>query len=172
MALEEFPEMEMDGKLPCPGWDNSVPFTSPFPGKPIPRATASWGLPSATFWTLTIQFQSILAALKAVLPQAQHGKSRGWSYLSESAAERRGNWGGGWRGLLCRSHPREGWLLEWDKDTAPAAVPLRLVCVLGNTATESKRREITLIRQVIVLITDQILMGNTSPKAPVPVLSN
>lgn len=68
--------------------------------------------------------------------------------------------------------PGEGWLLGWDKDTAPAAVPLRLVCVLGNRAAESKKREITLIRQAIALIADQILTGNTSPKAVVPILSN
>lgn len=37
--------------------------------------------------------------------------------------------------MLC---PGEEWLLGWDKDTAPAAVPLRFICVLGITAAESK----------------------------------
>lgn len=171
-GLEEVPEMEMDGKPPCPGWDNRVPFTPPSPGKSISRAIVTRWLPPETFSTPTIQFPHTLAALKAVLPQAQREKSRGWSYLSDSTAERTDNWGEGWRGLPWTLHPGEGWLLGWDEDTAPAAVALRLVRVPGNMVAESKRREITLIRQAIALITDQILMGNTSPKAVVPILSN
>lgn len=91
--------MEMDGKPPCPGWDNRVPFTPPSPGKSISRAIVTRWLPPETFSTPTIQFPHTLAALKAVLPQAQREKSRGWSYLSDSTAERTDNWGEGWRGL-------------------------------------------------------------------------
>lgn len=120
---------------------------STLPCKPTPIAIVPQWLPSATFWTPTSPFPPILADLKAVLTQTQCGTSKGWSYLSESAAVRRGNWEEGWRGLLCTLLAGEGWLLGWDKDTAPATVPFWVVCVLGNTDAETKRRDINFIRQ-------------------------
>lgn len=119
--FQKVTEIEIDGKRPCPGWNSRVPFTSPSPGKPIARAIVTWRLPPKTFCTPTIQFPPILIALKAVPPQAQHEKSQGLSYLSESAAESRGN---RWRieSSILYSMSWGGMTAGWDKDTALASL--------------------------------------------------
>lgn len=69
--------------MESPGWDNRVPFQSPSRGKPITRAIVTWQLAPVTFFTPTIQFPPILAALKAVPPQTPMGKvEAGLTFLS------------------------------------------------------------------------------------------
>lgn len=130
-----------------PGWYNKDSFISPSLAKLMPRATVTPGSTISNFLNSNNSISAVSGSSEGRPDQLWCGTSRRWSYLSESATERRDNWEGGWRELLCTLYPGEGWLLGWDKDTAPAAVPLPFVCILGNTATETKRREITFIRQ-------------------------
>lgn len=135
-GLEEVSEMEVNGKSPSQaGMSLSplLPLINPYSKQSLgqgchQRLSVHQQFCFPPSWQLWRQF-----CLRLQL--ANTG-----SYLSESAAARRGIWGG-CRGLPCTLCPGEEWLLGWDRDTAPAAVPLWFICVLGITAAESKREK-------------------------------
>lgn len=69
-GLQEVSEMEMNGKSPSQAgitlsFSLLLPLINPYPEQLL-----------VPFWTPTIVFPPILAALRAVLPQAQAGKHR------------------------------------------------------------------------------------------------